>query len=137
MKNVKLNVYGKKISAVALAFVLMFTVVGAVPTRAEAFTKTKYGMTMKGDSEIAQKYGSAWGSISPKSYISIASVYKYWDRNAKKSKTAPTDLTGAGNSTGASWYYKLPDGGKSTSIKTTWTGIYNGHTLTESYTVSY
>lgn len=119
--------------ALVAAFVL--TIFGT-ETKASAFTKTKYGMTIKGENTIAKTKGSAWGSVSPQSYISINSVYKYKNKSGTI-KTVPTDRTGAGNSTGASWSYSLPAGGVSKSINTKWTGIYDGHELTQEEKITY
>lgn len=76
------------------------------------------------------------GAVKPQSYVSIASVYKYRNKN-NVVKTAPTDLTGAGNSTGANWSYTIPSGGKSISITTKWTGIYKKKTITSEDTIKY
>ena len=67
--------------------------------------------------------------------MSIASVYKYKKKNGEV-KIAPTDLTGAGNSTGANWSYTIPSG-KSISITTKWTGIYKKKTITSEDTIKY
>ena len=75
------------------------------------------------------------GRVKPKSYVSIASVYKYRNKN-NVVKIAPTDLTGAGNSTGADWSYTIPSG-KSISITTKWTGIYKKKTITSEDTIKY
>ena len=75
------------------------------------------------------------GSVKPQSYVSIASVYKYRNKN-NVVKTVPTDLTGEGDSTGAKWNYTIPSG-KSVSITTKWTGIYKKKTLTSEDTIKY
>lgn len=127
--------YLKKISALALAAALSLTVLGS-GTDASAFTKTKNGLTLKGESSIAKTKGSAWGSVSPKSYLSIASFYKYKNKSGEI-KTVPTDLTGAGDSAGASWSYTLASGCVSKRIDTRWTGIYNNRSVIQEETITY
>lgn len=125
----------KKMGALITAAALTVTLIGT-GADASAFSKTKYGFTLSGDHSISRTKGSAWGSVKPKSYVSIASVYKYKKRNGEV-KITPTDLTGAGNSTGADWSYTIPSGGKSISITTKWTGIYKKKTLTSEDTIKY
>jgi hypothetical protein len=124
----------KKMGALITAVALTVTLIGTAAD-ASAFSKTKYGFTLSGDHSISRTKGSAWGSVKPKSYVSIASVYKYKKRNGEV-KIAPTDLTGAGNSTGADWSYTIPSG-KSISITTKWTGIYKKKTITSEDTIKY
>lgn len=109
----------KKMGALITAAALTVTLIGT-GADASAFSKTK---------------GSAWGSVKPQSYVSIASVYKYRNKN-NVVKTVPTDLTGEGDSTGAKWNYTIPSG-KSVSITTKWTGIYKKKTLTSEDTIKY
>lgn len=125
----------KRFNAFALILALAIMVFSS-GMKVSAFTKTQYGLTMKGDNSISKTKGSAWGSVSPQSYISLASVYKY-KNSSGKTKTVPTDLTGAGGSTGASWSYKLPSGSVSKSINTNWLGIYKGHKVPKEMTTVY
>lgn len=90
----------KKVFATILTLAILISSMG-IATESSAFTKKKNGLTLKGESSIEVKKGSAWGSVSPKSYLSIASEYKYINKSGVVKKV-PTDLTGAGNSTGAS-----------------------------------
>ena len=118
----------KKMGALITAAALTVTLIGA-GADASAFSKTKYGFTLSGDHSISKTKGSAWGSVKPKSYVSIASVYKYRNKNDVV-KIAPTDLTGA------DWSYTIPSG-KSISITTKWTGIYKKKTITSEDTIKY
>lgn len=124
----------KKIGALIIVAAFMVSFIGK-GADVSAFSKIKYGLTLSGDHSISKTKGSAWGSVSPKSYLSISSVYKYKNSNGTL-KTVPTDYTGAGSSTGASWSYTIP-GGKSVSIETKWKGIYKGKTLSNSDTIKY
>ena len=124
----------KKMGALITAAALTVTLIGTTAD-ASAFSKTKYGFTLSGDHSISRTKGSAWGSVKPKSYVSIASVYKYKNKKGVV-KTVPTDLIGEGDSTGADWSYTIP-GGKSVSITTKWTGIYKKKTLTSEDTIKY
>ena len=108
----------KKMGALITAAALTVTLIGA-GADASAFSKTKYGFTLSGDHSISKTKGSAWGSVKNDVV-----------------KTAPTDLTGAGNSTGADWSYTIPSG-KSISITTKWTGIYKKKTITSEDTIKY
>ena len=120
----------KKMGALITAAALTVTLIGT-GADASAFSKTKYGFTLSGDHSISKTKGSAWGSVKPQSYVSIASVYKYRNKN-NVVKTVPTDLTGEG----AKWNYTIPSG-KSVSITTKWTGIYKKKTLTSEDTIKY
>ena len=82
----------KKMGALITAAALTVTLIGA-GADASAFSKTKYGFTLSGDHSISKTKGSAWGSVKPKSYVSIASVYKYRNKNDVV-KTAPQELIG-------------------------------------------
>lgn len=124
----------KKMGALITAAALTVTLIGT-GADASAFSKTKYGFTLSGDHSISKTKGSAWGSVKPQSYVSIASVYKYRNKN-NVVKTVPTDLTGEGDSTGAKWNYTIPSG-KSVSITTKWTGTYKKKTLTSEDTIKY
>lgn len=73
----------KKIGALITAAALTVTLIGT-GADASAFSKTKYGFTLSGDHSISKTKGSAWGSVKPKSYVSIASVYKYKNINSIK-----------------------------------------------------
>ena len=68
----------KKIGVLVVALTFMFSIYGA-SSNASAFSITKYNMTLSGGNSIAKRTGSAWGNISPQSYVSVASVYKYKD----------------------------------------------------------
>lgn len=93
---------------------------------ASALTKTQYGLTLSGDSSLSKNAGSAWGSVSPKSYLSIQSTYKYKTASGKI-KTVNTDRTGAGGATGASWSYTLSGDNKSYKLTTKWIGLYQNN----------
>ncbi|MFR5971138.1 MAG: hypothetical protein ACLUGF_08900 [Clostridium sp.] len=70
----------KKMGALITAAALTVTLIGTAAD-ASAFSKTKYGFTLSGDHSISKTKGSAWGSVKPQSYVSIASVYKYKNKN--------------------------------------------------------
>lgn len=117
--------YFKKIGALAMATALTVTLF-TPGKEAAALTKTQYGLTLSGDSSLSKNSGSAWGSVSPKSYLSIQSTYKYKTASGKI-KTVNTDRTGAGGSTGASWSYTLSGDNKSYKLTTKWIGIYQNN----------
>ena len=119
----------------AAALTLMCGIFGSVGD-ASAFSKSKYNMTLSGGNSISKKTGSAWANLSPQSYVSVASKYKYKDASGN-AKTVPTSITGNGGSSAAGWSYTLAAGCKSVSIRSDFTGIYKGKTLTESESTTY
>lgn len=122
--------YFKRIVVLTLVTALTITLF-TTGKEASAFTKTQYGLTLKGGSSLSRNKGSAWGSVSPRSYVSVASTYRYKSASGVP-KTVNTDRTGAGDSSGASWSYTLPGGYTSVSLDTNWTGIYNYHSVVAS-----
>lgn len=114
--------YFKKIGALAMATALTVTLF-TPGIEASALTKKQYGLTLSGDSSLSKNAGSAWGSVSPKSYVSVRSTYKYKTASGTV-KTVDTDRTGAGGSSSASWNFTLPGTCKSYKLVTKWSGLY-------------
>ena len=85
----------KKMGALITAAALTVTLIGT-GADASAFSKTKYGFTLSGDHSISKTKGSAWGSVKPQSYVSIASVYKYINKFQQilQEKEIPQELNG-------------------------------------------
>lgn len=77
---------------------------------------------LKGQSSFTSHSGTAYSSISKRSYTTVTSTYTYVN-GSNKVKTVDSDLTGAGDAAAATWKYSLKGSCYSCKIKSTHTAI--------------